>query len=119
MRNLVMDEELFDMERELYSLKKERTNLLLKLPYRSPMRKMLPYIVWFLALSAVSFINHWAIWYFGREIPYEKFPYALGMIIFIDILRAARKAYIMKCAKEYSHKIKILEREIARRKIPE
>ena len=112
-----MDEEIFDMERELYYLKKERTNLLLQIPQRSPMRKVLPYVVWFLALSAVSFINNWAIWYFGREVSYEIFPYALVMIIFIDIMRAARKAYIMKRAKEYSNKIKVLEREMAKRKI--
>ena len=114
-----MDEELFDMERELYYLKKERTSLLLKLPKRSPLRKMLLYIVWFLAFAAVNFINNWAWFYFGRTISYEIFPYALGIIIFIDIMRATKKAYIMKRAKEYSHKIKMLEREMAGRKIPE
>lgn len=114
-----MDQEIFEMERELYYLKQERTSLLLQIPDRTPLQKMLLYIIWFLAYAAAHFLNNWALPLLEKEITFEKFYCAFVIIILIDIIRAGRRAYIRKRAKEYSGKIKQLEREMGRRKIPD
>lgn len=110
-----MEKELFAMERELYYLKKERANLLLEIPDRSLYKKCLPYIIWFFALCAAQFIQNWASFFFRDPINYFYFMLALFIIIFLDMLRAVKKDYVLKRVREYSERIEILEKEMSQK----
>ena len=82
---------ILQKEKEIFRLEKRMKELRMEIPERTMWQKCWPYVLFFVCLCGVRFMNNWLPFYMGGELSVKGFGVVFLVLVGLDVWRDRRK----------------------------